>query len=120
MGGYGADAAPRGVGGRREAQPFRHPALDPGPPVRTIKMVADDALQGLGLLARIGGGDRLARPLGDDPRQHFAVADQLEERPVSLPPVDHVDAPLRSRPPNGGPPTGTLPTPASSTAKHRA
>src|SRR3546814_2302708 len=73
MGGYGADAAPRGVGGRREAQPFRPQALDPGPPVSTIKMVADDALQGIGLFARIGGGSRLSRHLGDDPRQHFAV-----------------------------------------------
>src|SRR3546814_8459630 len=69
-------------------------------------MFADDALQGLGLLARIGGGDRLARHRGDDPRQHFAVADQLEERRVRLPPVGHVDADLRSRRRDGGAATG--------------
>src|SRR3546814_11997687 len=111
MGGYGADAAPRGVGGRREAQPFRHPALDPGPPVRTIKMVADDALHGLGLLDRIGGGARLARHLGDDPRLHFAVADPHAERRVRPPPVRPVDAAPRSLPRPRASTTGPPPEP---------
>src|SRR3546814_8455518 len=84
MGGDGADTAARGVGGGRETQPFRHPALNLRPPVRAVEMVANDALQGLGLLARIGGGDRLARHFRDDLGQHFLVADQLEERRVGL------------------------------------
>src|SRR3546814_5991772 len=79
MGGDGADAAPARVGRCRVAHPFRQPTLDLGPPVRAVEMIADDALQGLALLAHIGGRYRLARDLRDDPRQHFPVTDQLEE-----------------------------------------
>src|SRR3546814_17358448 len=49
MGGYGAAAPPRGVGGRREAQTFRHPTLDPGPPVRPLQLSpSQSAEQGKG------------------------------------------------------------------------
>src|SRR3546814_19785544 len=87
MGGDGADAAPARVGRCREAHPFRQPTLDLGLPVRAVEMIADDALQGLALLAHIGGRYRLARDLRDDPRQHFPVTDQLEEGRVGLPPI---------------------------------
>src|SRR3546814_6831768 len=65
-------------------------------------MVANVALKGLGLRARIGGGDRLALHFRDDLGQHFLVADQLEERRVGLPPVGHVHVDLRSRRRHGG------------------
>src|SRR3546814_13269440 len=64
---------PRGVGGRRKGHPFRHPGLNLGPPVRTLQMVADDALQDLARLLRLGGHDLVARNGADELGQHLLL-----------------------------------------------
>jgi len=96
------DATARGVGGGREAHPARHPALDLGASVRALQMIARDLIDRLGLLARVGLGDDIARDLGEQRGRDFAVADQLEQAGIGLPPVCHVDVEIAADRIDGG------------------
>src|SRR3546814_1069784 len=49
-----SDLAPFGVGGGREAHPFRNPPFDLGTAIAAVEMIANDRFQGRPLLLGVG------------------------------------------------------------------